>query len=210
YHRQAATVFTVSVLCPLHSVHLKLPEDNCCCSAPINTTGRQLILLAAVSVYIYIPALCNYISLQAISMSGRPTRRGRQSQANKRGQAGSVSRGNSAGRGDGASSSARGSGTCLSFFSAAGHVEPQHTEDLVEWMTRPSSSSSSSLTQAQGTLSGKAAANAASYLGTMASVTPSLAPPCPPEEFPELFDHSVGYMLQEDASVLKAPMMVPS
>ncbi|PIO33270.1 hypothetical protein AB205_0049830, partial [Aquarana catesbeiana] len=120
-------------------------------------------------------------------MSGRPTRRGRQSQANKRGQAGSVSRGNSAGRGYGASSS------------APGRVEPQHAKDLVEWMTKSSSSSSSSLTQALGTLSGKAAANAASSLGSMASVTPSLAPPCPPEESPKLFDHNVGYMLQEDA-----------
>ncbi|PIO13519.1 hypothetical protein AB205_0221510, partial [Aquarana catesbeiana] len=132
-------------------------------------------------------------------MSGRPTRRGRQSQANKRGQAGSVSRGNSAGHRDGASSSACGRGTCLSFFSAAGNVEPQHAEDLVEWMAKPSSSPSSYLTQAQGTLSGKAAANVASSLGSMASVTPSLAPPCPPEVSPELFDHSVGYMLQEDA-----------
>ncbi|PIO15063.1 hypothetical protein AB205_0046560, partial [Aquarana catesbeiana] len=123
----------------------------------------------------------------AISMSGRPTRRGRQSQANKRGQAGSVSRGNSAGHGHGA------------FSSAPGRVEPQHAEDLVEWITKPSSSSSSSLTQDQGTLSGKAAANVASSLGSMASVTPSLAPPCPPEESPELFDHSVWYMLQEYA-----------
>ncbi|PIO32267.1 hypothetical protein AB205_0215510, partial [Aquarana catesbeiana] len=120
-------------------------------------------------------------------MSGRPTRRCRQSQANKRGQAGSVSRGNSACRGDGATSS------------APGRVEPQHAEDLVEWITKLSLSSSSSLTQAQGTLSGKAAANTASFLGSMASVTPSLAPPCPPEESPKLFDHSVGYMLQEDA-----------
>ncbi|PIO14627.1 hypothetical protein AB205_0206180, partial [Aquarana catesbeiana] len=119
--------------------------------------------------------------------SGRPTRRGRQSQANKRGQAGSVSRGNSASHGDGASSS------------APGHVEQQHAEDLVEWITKPSSSSSSSLTQAQGILSGKAAANVASSLGSVASVTPSLARPCPPEESPEPFDHSVGYMLQEDA-----------
>ncbi|PIO12772.1 hypothetical protein AB205_0141610, partial [Aquarana catesbeiana] len=79
------------------------------------------------------------------------------------------------------------------------HSHQHHAEDLVEWMTKPSSSSSSSLTQAQGTLSGKAAANEASSLGSMASVTPSLAPPCPPEESPELFDHSVGYMLQEDA-----------
>ncbi|PIO09523.1 hypothetical protein AB205_0113770, partial [Aquarana catesbeiana] len=120
-------------------------------------------------------------------MSGRPTRRGRQSQANKRGEAGTVSRGNSDGRGDSASSS------------APGRVELQHAEDLVEWMTKPSSSSSSSLAQAQGTLSDKAAANTASSLSSMASVTPSLAPPRPPEESPELFDHSVGYMLQEDA-----------
>ncbi|PIO23473.1 hypothetical protein AB205_0165810, partial [Aquarana catesbeiana] len=124
-------------------------------------------------------------------MSGRPTRRGRQSQANKRGLAGSVSRGNSAGRGDGASTS------------APGCVEPQHAEDLVEWMTKPSSPSSFPLTQAQDALSGKAAANAASYLGSMASVTPSLTPPCPPVESPELFDHSVGYMLQEDAQHFK-------
>ncbi|PIO09079.1 hypothetical protein AB205_0200090, partial [Aquarana catesbeiana] len=59
------------------------------------------------------------------------------------------------------------------------------------------------LTQAQGTLSGKAAANVASSLGSMASVTPSLAPPCPSEESLELFDHSVGYMLQEDAQRFK-------
>ncbi|PIO24675.1 hypothetical protein AB205_0102450, partial [Aquarana catesbeiana] len=176
--QQAAAVFTVSVRCPLHSVHLKLPEDNCWCSDLINTTG-------------------SYISLQAISMSGRPTRSDRQSQAKKRGQAGPVSRGNSAGRGH--SASARSRGTRLSFFSAAGRFEPKHAEDLVEWMTKPSSSSSSSLTLAQGTLSGKAAAKAASSLSSMASGTPSLAPPYPPEESLELLDHSVGYMLQEDA-----------
>ncbi|PIO22727.1 hypothetical protein AB205_0052650, partial [Aquarana catesbeiana] len=107
-----------------------------------------------------------------------------QSQANKRGQAGFVSKGNSAGCGDGASSS------------APGHVEPQHAEDLVEWMTKPSSSSSSS--HPGSGYFGKAAANTASSLGSMASVTPSLALPCPPKEFPELFDHSVLYMFQED------------
>ncbi|PIO22882.1 hypothetical protein AB205_0013320, partial [Aquarana catesbeiana] len=37
----------------------------------------------------------------------------------------------------------------------------------------------------------------------MSSVSPSLAPPCPPEESLELFDHSVGYMLQEDAQHLE-------
>ncbi|PIO15682.1 hypothetical protein AB205_0061850 [Aquarana catesbeiana] len=119
-------------------------------------------------------------------MSGRPPRRGRCSQATKRGQAGSVSTANSAGHGHDASS-------------APGHVEPQHAEELVERMTKPSSSFSSSVTQAQGTLSANAAAKAASSIGSMSSVTPSLAPPSCPEESPELFDHSVGYMLQEDA-----------
>ncbi|PIO24406.1 hypothetical protein AB205_0216300, partial [Aquarana catesbeiana] len=65
-------------------------------------------------------------------------------------------------------------------------------------MTKPSSSSSSPVTQAQGTLSANAAAKAASSISSMSSVSPSLAPPSCPEESPELFDHSVGYMLQED------------
>ncbi|PIO24761.1 hypothetical protein AB205_0021960, partial [Aquarana catesbeiana] len=108
------------------------------------------------------------------SMSGRPTRRGIRSQATKRGQAGSVSAANIAGRGHSASS-------------ASGRVEPQHAEELVEWMTKPSSSSSSSVTQAQSTLAANAAAKAASSIGSMSS------------ESPELFDHSAGYMLQEDA-----------
>ncbi|PIO12694.1 hypothetical protein AB205_0099370, partial [Aquarana catesbeiana] len=111
-------------------------------------------------------------------MSGRPTRRGRCSQATKRGQAGSVSTANIAGHGH------------------AGRVEPQHAEELVEWMTKPSSSS---VTQTQSTLAANAAAKADSSIGSMSSVTPSLAPPSCPEESLELFDHSVGYMLQEDA-----------
>ncbi|PIO05387.1 hypothetical protein AB205_0107410 [Aquarana catesbeiana] len=118
-------------------------------------------------------------------MSGRPPRRDRHLQATKRGQAGSVSTANSAGRGHGASS-------------APGRVEPQHAEELVEWMTKPSSSSSSSVTQAQGILSANAAAKVASSFDSVSSVTPSLAPPSCPEESPELFNHSVGYMLQED------------
>ncbi|PIO40525.1 hypothetical protein AB205_0186310 [Aquarana catesbeiana] len=65
-------------------------------------------------------------------------------------------------------------------------------------MTKPSSFSSSSLTQAQGTLSGKAAANGLfPRLIGISHYFPSS--PCPPEESPELFDHSVGYILQEDA-----------
>ncbi|PIO14875.1 hypothetical protein AB205_0147060, partial [Aquarana catesbeiana] len=117
-------------------------------------------------------------------MSGRPPRKGRCSQATKRGQAGSVSTVNSAGRGHGASS-ARGHGAHLSFFSAAGHViESQHAKELVEWITKPSSSS---VTQAQSSLPANAAAKAAYSIGSMST------------ESPKLFDHSVSYMLQEDA-----------
>ncbi|PIO31453.1 hypothetical protein AB205_0081850 [Aquarana catesbeiana] len=80
-------------------------------------------------------------------MSGRPPRRGRHSQATKRGQAGSVSTVNS------------GRGAHLSFFSAAVRViEPEHAEELVEWITKSSSSSSSSVTQAQSSLPSNAAA----------------------------------------------------
>ncbi|PIO38957.1 hypothetical protein AB205_0122110, partial [Aquarana catesbeiana] len=114
-------------------------------------------------------------------MSGRPPRRGRRSQATKRGQAGSVSTANSAGRGH------------------AGCVDPQHAEELVEWITKRPSSSSSSITQAQSSLPANAAAKVAYSIGSMSSVTPSLAPPSCMEESPELFKHSVGYMLQEDA-----------
>ncbi|PIO16248.1 hypothetical protein AB205_0186860, partial [Aquarana catesbeiana] len=120
-------------------------------------------------------------------MSGRPPRRGRRSQVTKREQAGSVSTVDSAGRGHGASS-ARGRGARLSFFPAAGCViEPQHAEELVEWITKPSSSSSSPVTQAQSSLPANAVAKMAYSIGSMST------------ESPELFDHSVGYMLQADA-----------
>ncbi|PIO13008.1 hypothetical protein AB205_0099910, partial [Aquarana catesbeiana] len=131
---------------------------------------------------------------QAGSMSGRPPRKGKRSQAIKRGQAFSVSTANSAGHGHGASS-AHGHGAHLSFFSTAGHVKPQHAEELVEWIIKPSSSS---VTQAKTSLAANAAAKVAYSIVSMASVSPSLAPPSCPEESPKLFDHSVGYMLQED------------
>ncbi|PIO25897.1 hypothetical protein AB205_0126830, partial [Aquarana catesbeiana] len=181
------------------------------------TTGRQFIQLAAVYSVLYpvqidlaagpcysLPNIlqavhsvsCSILSIYTSQLCAAtshcrpflyiwPTRRGRRSQATKRGQAGSVSTANIAGQGHGASS-------------APYRVEPQHAEELVEWMTKPSSSSSSSVTQAQSTLAANAAAKAASS-GSMSSVTPSLAPPSCPEESPELFDHSVGHMLQEDA-----------
>ncbi|PIO26889.1 hypothetical protein AB205_0197820, partial [Aquarana catesbeiana] len=118
-------------------------------------------------------------------MSGRPPRRSRCSQTTKRGQSGSVSTANSAGHRHDAFS-AHGHGARLSFFSAAGRVDPQHAEELVEWITKPSSSSSSSVNQAQSSLSANTAAKEAYSIGSMSS------------ESTELFDHSVGYMLQED------------
>ncbi|PIO29978.1 hypothetical protein AB205_0066100, partial [Aquarana catesbeiana] len=130
---------------------------------------------------------CSVVLLNKIySMSGKPPRRGRCSQATKRGQAGSVSTVNSAGRGHGASP-ACGCRAHLSFFSSAGCViEPQHAEELVEWITKPSSSSLSSVTQAQNSLPANAAAKVAYSIGSMST------------ESPNLFDHSVGYMLQEE------------
>ncbi|PIO15447.1 hypothetical protein AB205_0105750 [Aquarana catesbeiana] len=122
-------------------------------------------------------------------MSGRPPRRGRRSQATKRGQAASVPTVNSGG-----------SGALLSFFYAAGHViKPEHAEELVEWITKPSSSSSSSVTQVQSSLPSNAAAKVAYSTDSLSTVTPSIAPPSCTEESPELLDHSVGYMLLEDA-----------
>ncbi|PIO09490.1 hypothetical protein AB205_0108320, partial [Aquarana catesbeiana] len=106
-------------------------------------------------------------------MSGGPPRRGRCSQATKRGQAASVSTVNSGGCGHGASSPG-GLGARLSFFSLAGRViEPQHAEELVEWITKPSSSSSCSVTQAQSSLPLNAAAKAAYSTGSLSTVTTS-------------------------------------
>ncbi|PIO35512.1 hypothetical protein AB205_0046020, partial [Aquarana catesbeiana] len=96
-------------------------------------------------------------------------------QTTKRGQASSVSTVNSAGRGHGASS-AGGRGARLSFFSAAGRViELEHAEELVELITKLSSSSSSSVTQAQSSLPSNADAKVAYSTGSLSS--PSIAPP---------------------------------
>ncbi|PIO28459.1 hypothetical protein AB205_0150110, partial [Aquarana catesbeiana] len=62
----------------------------------------------------------------------------------------------------------------------------QHAEDLVEWITKPPSFSSSSVTQAQSSLPSNAAAKAPYSTGSLS------------RESSELFDHSVGYMLLED------------
>ncbi|PIO30265.1 hypothetical protein AB205_0171510 [Aquarana catesbeiana] len=121
-------------------------------------------------------------------MSRRPPRRGRRSRATKRGQAASVSTINS------------GHEARLSFFSVAGHViEPEHAEELVEWIPKLSSSSSPSVTQAHSSLPSNAAAKAAHSTGALSTVTSSIAPPSCTEESPEIFNHSVGYMLLEDA-----------
>ncbi|PIO13116.1 hypothetical protein AB205_0156530 [Aquarana catesbeiana] len=75
-------------------------------------------------------------------MSRRPLRRGRHSQATKRGQAASVS---TVVVVDMVHPLQVAVGHACSFFAAAGCViEPQHAEELVEWIMKPSSSSSSS------------------------------------------------------------------
>ena len=96
-------------------------------------------------------------------MSGRPPRRGRRSRSTIRGQAASVSRVSSGGHGPGHGASSAGVAR-LSFVSGAGGViEPHHAEKLVEWITKPSSSSSSSVTQATTSLPSNAAAKAAPF-----------------------------------------------
>ncbi|PIO13245.1 hypothetical protein AB205_0133330, partial [Aquarana catesbeiana] len=160
-------------------------------STPYSAAVVQLLLLFSWCTQYTIQ--CSVVLQNKIHiMYGRPPRRGRRSQATKRGQAGSVSTVNS------------GRGARLSFFSAASRViEPEHAEQLVEWITKPSSSSSSSVTQAQSSLPSNAAAKAAYSTGSLSTVTPTIAPPSCTEESPELFDHSVGYMLMEDAQRLE-------
>ncbi|PIO16023.1 hypothetical protein AB205_0180630, partial [Aquarana catesbeiana] len=117
-------------------------------------------------------------------MSGRPPRRGRRSQATKRGQAASVSTVNS------------GRGARLSFFSAAGCViEPEHAEESLEWITKhppPPLSPRFRVVCLPMQLPKQPIPPAP------CPVTPSVAPPSCTEESPELFDHSVGYILLED------------
>ncbi|PIO11987.1 hypothetical protein AB205_0008720 [Aquarana catesbeiana] len=116
-------------------------------------------------------------------MSRRPPRRGRRSQATKRGQAGSVSTVNS------------GRGAHFSFFPAAGCViKPEHAEELVEWIKKPSSSFSPSVRVVCPSLQ----LPKRPIAPAPCPVTPSLAPPSCTEESPELFDHRVGNMLLED------------
>ncbi|PIO10972.1 hypothetical protein AB205_0131990 [Aquarana catesbeiana] len=85
---------------------------------------------------------------------------------------------------------------CPFVFAAGCVIEPQHAEELVQWIKKLSSSS---VTQAQSSLPSNAAAKTAYSTGSLSTVTPSVAPSSCMEESPELFDHSVGYMLLEDA-----------
>uniref|UniRef100_A0A8C5LQ09 BED-type domain-containing protein n=1 Tax=Leptobrachium leishanense TaxID=445787 RepID=A0A8C5LQ09_9ANUR len=128
-------------------------------------------------------------------MSERPKRTGRRSQTQIRGQAASVSGGCAPSRrGRGASSA----GARLSLFlTGAGHLkQQQHTEDLVDWLTRPSSSSESSVSQACSGLQSTSAAKT-SNSASMSTATPAVASLSYTEESAELFDYSD--MLLEDA-----------
>uniref|UniRef100_A0A8C5MJE2 BED-type domain-containing protein n=1 Tax=Leptobrachium leishanense TaxID=445787 RepID=A0A8C5MJE2_9ANUR len=129
-------------------------------------------------------------------MSERTKRTGRCSQPQIRGQAAPVSGGCVSGRGGRGASSA---GARLSFLTGAGCLkQQQHTEDLVAWLTRPSSSSESSASLASSALQSTSAAKA-SNAASMSTATPAVASLSHTEESAELFDYNESDMLLEDA-----------
>uniref|UniRef100_A0A8C5MLY9 BED-type domain-containing protein n=1 Tax=Leptobrachium leishanense TaxID=445787 RepID=A0A8C5MLY9_9ANUR len=129
-------------------------------------------------------------------MSERTKRTGRRSQTQIRWQAANVSGGCASGRGGRGASSA---GARLSFLTGAGRLkQQQHTEDLVDWLTRPSSSSESSASQASSALQSTSAAKA-SNAASMSTATPAVASLSHTEESAELFDYNESDMLLEDA-----------
>uniref|UniRef100_A0A8C5Q2H0 BED-type domain-containing protein n=1 Tax=Leptobrachium leishanense TaxID=445787 RepID=A0A8C5Q2H0_9ANUR len=129
-------------------------------------------------------------------MSERTKRTGRCSQTQIRGQAAPVSGGCVSGRGGRGASSA---GARLSSLTGAGRLkQQQHTEDLVDWLTRPSSSSESSASQASSALQSTSAAKA-SNAASMSTATPAVASLSHTEESAELFDFNESDMLLEDA-----------
>ncbi|PIO24495.1 hypothetical protein AB205_0066070, partial [Aquarana catesbeiana] len=79
----------------------------------------------------------------------------------------------------------------LVLFFGSWRVDPQHAEELVEWITKPSSSSSSSVTQAQSTLPANAAAKAAYSIDSIPTIKHG--------GVPQTVRPQCGYMLQEDA-----------
>ncbi|PIO09491.1 hypothetical protein AB205_0108320, partial [Aquarana catesbeiana] len=184
-------VYTVSnTVCTVSTTLLVVYTIQCSCS-PVSNTVQAVYtvsntgwctqyLIQCVQFLIHFRRCTQYLIQCSVVlqnkeyvMSGGPPRRGRCSQATKRGQAASVSTVNSGGCGHGASSPG-GLGARLSFFSLAGRViEPQHAEELVEWITKPSSSSSCSVTQAQSSLPLNAAAKAAYSTGSLSTVTTS-------------------------------------
>uniref|UniRef100_A0A8C5PTF5 BED-type domain-containing protein n=1 Tax=Leptobrachium leishanense TaxID=445787 RepID=A0A8C5PTF5_9ANUR len=129
-------------------------------------------------------------------MSERPKRTGRRSQAQIRGPAASVSGGCASDRRGRDASSA---GARLSFLTGAGRLkQQQHTEDLVDWLTRPSSSSESSVSQACSALQSTSAAKT-SNAASMSTATPAVASLSHTEESAELFDYNDSDMLLEDS-----------
>ncbi|PIO11697.1 hypothetical protein AB205_0039750, partial [Aquarana catesbeiana] len=98
-----------------------------------------------------------------------------------------------------------GVGHACHFFSAAGRViEPEHAEELVEWITKPSSSS---VTQPQSSLPSNAAAKAAYFTGSLSTVTPSIAQPSCTKS-PNYSTTLSGTCCWGMRSNLKAPMLV--
>uniref|UniRef100_A0A8C5PDM3 BED-type domain-containing protein n=1 Tax=Leptobrachium leishanense TaxID=445787 RepID=A0A8C5PDM3_9ANUR len=81
-------------------------------------------------------------------------------------------------------------------------MQQQHTEDLVYWLTRPSSSSESSASQACSGLQSTSTAKA-SNSASMSTATPAVASPSFTEESAELFDYNDSDMLLDDAQQLQ-------
>ncbi|PIO26040.1 hypothetical protein AB205_0146410 [Aquarana catesbeiana] len=76
-------------------------------------------------------------------------------------------------------------------------AHPQHTEEVVEWLTKPSSSSSSSETSVQ-----SPAVVRVDKPASLSTSIPAIAPTSAIEELAKLFDHSVSHLRLDDTQPL--------
>ena len=125
-------------------------------------------------------------------MSGRRARRGRCSHGTVIGPAVYVSTGK-CGRD-------QSSGWVLfPLYSDVAHsIQPQHAKEVVGFLTKPSLSSSSSMTQADTNGKSTTAARSA-YSASLSTATPAIAPASCMGESAELFEHSIRHLLIDDA-----------
>ncbi|PIO12879.1 hypothetical protein AB205_0129790, partial [Aquarana catesbeiana] len=80
-------------------------------------------------------------------------------------------------------------------------IQPQHTEEVVDWLTKLFSSFSSSVTQAETSVQSPAVARV-DKPGFLSTSIPAIAPTSAIEESAKLFDHSVSHLLLDDAQPL--------